>query len=72
MTEQSDVQARVLKQVRVLSTTKPEVVVLALNTGSQTEHLAVPRSELDKIGDLLKKNAANPKAADGTAPSDVA
>ena len=71
MTDQRNVQARILKKVRVLNTSKPEVVVLELNTGKQTEFLGVPRAELDRIGDLLKRNAADPKAADGNAPGDV-
>lgn len=66
------VQAQVLKKVRVLNTSKPDVAVIELSVGNNVQHVLLPRAELDRIGDLLKKNAADPKAADGTAPNDVA
>jgi hypothetical protein len=71
MSEGQNVQARVLRKVRVLNTANEQVAVLELNTGSQTDYLAIPRTELAKIANLLSKNAADPSAADGTAPDGV-
>jgi hypothetical protein len=68
MSEGQNVQARVLRKVRVLNTSNQQVAVLELNTGNQTEYLAVPRHELAKIAELLSKNAVDPSAADGMAP----
>lgn len=72
MNEGRNVQARVLKKVRVLNTSKPDIAVLELNTGKQSEFFGIARSELTKIGEHLIKNAQSPKAADGDAPEGAA
>ena len=71
MAEQKNVQARILKQVRVLNTSKPEVAILQMKTGEQSEFFAVQRSELMKIAEHLIKNAQSTKAADGDAAGEV-